>query len=201
MHQYKVNICLRGAGASWLTWKPSDKLFYNRNCYKLLKTTPCALNHQIIPLTAPWAQGYLADTHIWSCFTVPALISIISSSATAFRDGTALGICWWAVRLGLRNKTKGNNWSRWAQSDYQDHLQLYFCHWGRISAAPLKQPLAGNDSENSALDVHVCNSLITTSEKQILAGKATSKTPSNLFSLRANYEHPCKLNCLTHWYF
>lgn len=103
MHQYNVNICLHGPGASWLTWKPSDKLFYNRNCYKLLNTTPCALNHQMIPLTA---QGYLADTLIWSCFTVLALISIISSSATAFWDGTALGICWWAVRLCLRNKAR-----------------------------------------------------------------------------------------------
>lgn len=105
-----------------------------------------------------------------------------SSSAPAFWDGTALGICWRAVRPGLGNQ------ARKVTSDH-DQLRLspgpfaiVLWHWSRTSAAALNQPLTGNDSENAALDVHVRDSLITTSEKQIPAGKATSKTPFNLFS-------------------
>lgn len=67
------------------------------------------------------------------------------------------------------------------QPDNQEHLRLCFCHRNHTSAVPLQQPLAGSDSEDAALDAREGNSLITTTEKQLLAEKAATRNPSKSF--------------------
>lgn len=68
------------------------------------------------------------------------------------------------------------------QPDNQEHLRPCFCHRNHTSAVPLQQPLAGSDSEDAALDAHEGNSVITTTEKQLLVEKATTRNPSKSFS-------------------